>query len=781
MSKPFKGVINVDIRDSVPDWEPYTQPIAPDGSPNILYIVLDDVGFSAMEPFGGMIETPNINRIAERGLTYTNFHTTALCSPTRSCLLTGRNHTTNGMATITEAASGFPSSNGHIPFECGTIAEVLGDRGWNTYAVGKWHLTPEDEMNLASRKTQWPLGRGFERFYGFLGAETNQWYPDLVYDNHPVDQPRSPEEGYHFSVDITDKAISFIADAKAVAPDKPFFLYYCPGACHAPHHAPKEWADKYKGKFDTGYEAFRERVFERQKQMGIVTDKAELSPINPYVGERSADGTKGWSELDRVRPWDTLSDDEKRLFCRMAEVYAGFLSHADHEIGRLLDHLEESGELDNTLIVLVSDNGASGEGGPSGSVNENKIFNGLPDTIEENMPFLDVLGSPLTYNHYPTGWACAFNTPFKLWKRYSNWEGGTADPMIVSWPKRISKAGVRHQYTHAVDIVPTIYECLWIEPPEVVKGYTQFPLEGISFAATFDDADAKTDKQTQFYSMGGTAAIWHDGWKAANVTPAAPEMWAKYETQRWELYDTVNDPSECHDLAAEQPARLQQLIGLWWSEVGRYGALPLENRDVVEILTTERPQLSRPRTRYTYYPGGAEIPESVAPNIRNRSYTIAVEATIDTEEAGGVLLAQGARFGGHALYIQDGKLKYVYNFVGLQEQVVESNGTIPTGHHVFSASFEREGDAMPAEGTLTLHVGEEAVGEGRIKTQPGKFSIAGEGLNVGKDSGERVTDDFPGEAPWAFVGGTIVKAVIDVSGEPFVDLANEAKMAYARD
>jgi arylsulfatase len=780
VAKPFKGVINTDIRDSVPDWEPYTQPMAPEGAPNVLYIVLDDVGFSAMEPFGGLIETPNINRIAERGLTYTNFHTTALCSPTRACLLTGRNHTTNGMACITEASAGFPNQNGHIPFECGTLAEVLGEKGWNTYAVGKWHLTAADEMNLASRKTQWPLGRGFERFYGFLGAETNQWYPDLCYDNHPVEQPSSPEEGYHFGVDITDKALSFIQDAKAIAPDKPFFLYYCPGACHAPHHVPKEWADKYKGRFDMGYEAYREGVFERQKQMGVVTHQAELSPINPYIDEKSDDGSE-WAELDTVRPWDSLSDDEKRLFSRMAEVYAGFLSHADHQIGRLLDHLEESGQLDNTLIVLVSDNGASGEGGPNGSVNENKIFNGLPDLIEENLPYIDELGGPKTYNHYPTGWAFAFNTPFKLWKRYSNWEGGTADPLIVSWPTRIGEAGLRRQYVHAIDIVPTVYECLGIEPPELVKGYTQHQIEGVSFAPTFSGPDAETAKQTQFYSMLGTRAIWHKGWKAAAVSPAAPQGWSNFATQRWELFDTVNDPSECHDLAAEHPEKLRELVNLWWAEAGRYNAFPLESRNAVEILGTERPQLAKPHTRYVYYPGGSEIPESVAANLRNRSFTIAVEVTIDTEEAGGVLFSQGAVFGGHALYIKDGKLKYVNNFVGIAEQVVESTEPVPVGHVVLSASFDREDDSMPAEGTLTLHMRDEAVGEGRIKTQPGYFSLAGEGLNVGRDSGEPVTYDYAGDAPWAFVGGTIHKAIVDVSGEPFVDLAQEARMAFARD
>ncbi len=490
---------------------------------------------------------------------------------------------------------------------------------------------------------------------------------------------------------------------------------------------------------------------------------------------------KIWPELDTVRPWDSLTDGEKRLFCRMAEVYAGFLSHADHEIGRLLDHLEQSGQLDNTIIVLVSDNGASGEGGPNGSVNENKMFNGIPDTIEANLPHLEELGSPATYNHYPTGWAMAFNTPFKLWKRYSNWEGGTADPMIASWPARITSPGLRRQYVHAIDIVPTLYSVLGIEPPEVVKGYTQFPLEGVSFEATLNDAEATTDKQTQFYSMGGTRAIWHQGWKAAAISPAAPDAWAGYATQRWELFNTDEDPSECHDLADKEPEKLQELIQLWWAHAGQYNALPLENRDAIEILTTGRPQLTKPRNRYVYYPGIAEVPESVAPNIRNRSYTVGVEVTIDDPDAHGVLFAHGSRFGGHALYVKDGKLKYVYNFVGDQVQVIESAQPLPSGRKVLSASFEREGDSMPAEGTLTLRVGEQVVGQGRIRTQPGKFSIAGEGLAIGKDTGEPVTTDYPGQTPWSFTGGTIHRAAVDVSGEPFVDLAAEVRMAFMRD
>src|SRR3954467_970613 len=448
MGKPFKGVVNVDVRDSVPDWDPFQPPTAPEGAPNVVYIVLDDVGFGAIGCYGGPIETPNIDRIAGEGLRYTQWHTTALCSPTRSCLLTGRNHTRNSMACITEAAIGFPNASGTIPPQNGMLPEILGELGWNTFMVGKWHLCPEDEMNLASTRRNWPSGRGFERWYGFLGAETNQWYPDLVYDNHPVEPPSTPEEGYHLTVDLTDKAIEFIRDAKAIAPEKPFLLYYCPGAAHAPHHAPKEWIERYKGRFDMGYEAYREIVFERQKAMGIIPEHAELSPINPYAHTKNHDGTP-WPLLDTVHPWDSLSDPERRLFCRMAEVYAGFLSHADHELGRLLDYLEDSGQLDNTIVVLVSDNGASGEGGPNGSVNENKIFNGLPDLMEDNLKYLHELGGPKTYNHYPTGWAWAFNTPFKMWKRYASYEGGTADPMIVSWPKAISERGTRRHYTHA--------------------------------------------------------------------------------------------------------------------------------------------------------------------------------------------------------------------------------------------------------------------------------------------------------------------------------------------
>ncbi len=780
MTRPFKGKININAGDSTPDWEPYLQPTAPKGAPNVLYIVLDDVGFAAMEPWGGTIETPNVARLAESGLTYTNWHTTALCSPTRSSLLTGRNHTTNGMACIAEATTGFPNSNGHIPFECATVAEVLGERGWNTYMLGKWHLCPSDEMNMASTKRNWPIGRGFERYYGFLGGETNQWYPDLVYDNHPIEPPASPKDGYHLTTDLTDRAIEFIRDAKVIAPEKPFFMYFCPGATHAPHHVAPEWIEKYKGEFDMGYEKYREIVFERQKKLGIFPDDAELTTINPYADEKSADG-QPWNPVDVVRPWDSLSKDERKLFCRMAEVYAGFLSHTDHEIGRLLDGLESLGELDNTIIVLVSDNGASGEGGPNGSVNENKFFNGIEDDIEANLKRIDELGSPATYNHYPVGWAWAFNTPFKMWKRY-NFEGGVADPMIVSWPKGIRARGeLRRQFLHATDIVPTIYDCLGIELPEVVKGFEQIPLEGVSFRGTFESDDVPTPKETAFFSMLGSRAIWHKGWKAVSVHPTIAG-WGNYESDRWELYHTDEDPTESRDLAEEHPEKLREMINLWFAQAGMYQGLPLEDRTAVEVLADPtRPQMAPPRERYIYYPDTAEVPEASAVNIRNRDYAIAVEVDIDSKDAVGVLFSHGARFGGHSLYIKDRRLRYAYNYVGDKEQVIESSTDIPTGSVLLSAAFEKDGDEMPTTGTLSLYIDDEKVGEGTIVTQPGNFSLVGEGLNVGKDPGEAVTEDYETELPHAFSGGTIKRAVVDVSGESYIDMEREARAMMARE
>jgi arylsulfatase A-like enzyme len=785
VSKAFRGKISTDIRDSVPDWAPFEPPKAPDGAPNVVYIVLDDVGFSALSCYGGPIETPNIDRIAADGVRYTQWHTTALCSPTRSCLLTGRNHTRNSMACITEASIGFPNASGTIPPENGMLSEIVGDLGWNTYMVGKWHLCPTVEMNVASTRRNWPSGRGFERFYGFLGAETNQWYPDLVYDNHPVDQPRSPEQGYHLTEDLTDKALEFVRDAKVLAPDKPFFLYFAPGAAHAPHHAPKEWIEKFRGQFDQGYEVMREQTLARQKKLGIVPPGTELPPVNPIGTAETRTGPDGqpFPVLDITRPWDSLTADEKALFARMAEVYAGFLAHADHHIGRLLDYLEESGQRQNTLVVLVSDNGASGEGGPDGSVNENRFANGIPDDIKANLAMLDELGGTKTYNHYPNGWAMAFNTPFKMWKRYE-FNGGTADPCIISWPPATAGRGeLRHQYHHAIDIVPTILDVLGVAAPDTIKGHAQSRIDGVSMRYSLASASAPTTRATQFYSMLGSRGIWHDGWKAVTTHPTL-SGWSHFNDDTWELYHTDTDRAELHDLAAEQPGKLRELVNLWFAEAGDNGAFPLDDRSALEVMSTPRPLLASPRHRYSYFPGLAEVPEAQAVNIRNRSYTIGALVDIPAPGAEGVLFAHGSRFGGHALYLKDNRLHYVYDFVGIMAQQIDGTQDIPTGDGlILSASFEKDGEDPPgvSAGTLSLYHGDTKVGEGRIKTQPGLFSIAGEGLCVGRDSGEAVTSDYPNGSAHHFTGGTIRRVAVDVSGEPYVDLEREAQAMLARE
>jgi arylsulfatase A-like enzyme len=785
VSEAFKGSISTDIRDSVPDWAPFEPPKAPDGAPNVVYIVLDDVGFSALSSYGGPIQTPNIDRIAADGVRYTQWHTTALCSPTRSCLLTGRNHTRNSMACITEAAVGFPNASGTIPPENGMLPEILGERGWNTYMVGKWHLCPTIEMNVASTRRNWPSGRGFERFYGFLGAETNQWYPDLVYDNHPVDQPRSPAQGYHLTEDLTDKALEFIRDAKVIAPDKPFFLYYAPGAAHAPHHAPREWIEKFKGRFDLGYEAMREQTLARQKKLGIVPADTELPPVNPIGTQETRQGPDGrpFPPLDVTRPWDSLSAEEKALFARMAEVYAGFLAHADHHIGRLLDYLEESGERENTLVILVSDNGASGEGGPDGSVNENKFANGIPDDMQANLAMLDELGGTKTYNHYPNGWAMAFNTPFKMWKRYE-FNGGTADPCIISWPPSSAGRGeLRHQYHHAIDIVPTILDVLGVQAPETIKGHVQSRVDGVSMRYSLDSASAPTTRPTQFYSMLGSRGIWHDGWKAVTTHPTL-SGWSNFNDDTWELYHTDTDRGECRDLAAAHPDKLRELVNLWFAEAGDNGAFPLDDRSALEIITTPRPQLASPRHRYAYFPDLAEVPEAQAVNIRNRSYTIGALVDIPAPGAQGVLFAHGARFGGHALYLKDNRLHYVYDFVGMMAQKIDGTQDVPTGDNlILSAAFDKDGEDPPgvSTGMLSLYHGDTKVGEGRIKTQPGMFSLAGEGLCVGRDSGEAVTSDYPNGSAHHFTGGTIRRVAVDVSGDPYVDLEREAQAMLARE
>ncbi|MBO0678921.1 arylsulfatase [Mycolicibacterium sp. S2-37] len=779
----FKGKIELDIRDSEPDWGPYAAPTASADAPNVLYLVWDDTGIATWDCFGGLVEMPAMARIAERGIRFSQFHTTALCSPTRASLLTGRNPTTVGMATIEEFTDGFPNCNGRIPFDTALLPEVLVENGYNTYCVGKWHLTPLEESNLASARRHWPLSRGFERFYGFMGGETDQWYPELVYDNHPVPAPATPEEGYHLSKDLADKTIEFIRDSKVIAPDKPWFTYLCPGAGHAPHHVFKDWADYYAGRFDMGYERYRDIVLENQKRLGIVPPDTEMSPMNPYVGVTGPNG-EAWPDQDTVRPWDDLSDDEKRLFARMAEVFAGFLSYTDQQIGRILDYLEESGQLDNTIIVVISDNGASGEGGPNGSVNEVKFFNGYVDTAEEGLKRIDDLGGPETYNHYPTGWAMAFNTPYKLFKRYASHEGGIADPAIISWPKGIPAHGeVRDNYVNVCDITPTVYDLLGITPPATVRGVAQKPLDGVSFKVSLADQETPTGKETQFYTMLGTRGIWHRGWFADTVHAASPAGWSHFDTDRWELFHIERDRSQCHDLADEYPEKLEELKALWFAEAEKYNGLPLGDLNIIETFSRFRPHLSGARDSYTYYPGTADVGMGAAVEIGGRSFAVLAEVTVDGDGAQGVLVKHGGGHGGHVMFVQDGHLHYVYNFLGEVEQKLTSSQPIPVGRHTFGVSYARtgtvEGSHTPV-GDAALYIdGYEVASYPGLMIHPGTFGLAGATLSVGRNDGSPVSRAY--RAPFAFTGGTIALVTFDVSGKPYVDLERDFARAFAKD
>jgi arylsulfatase A-like enzyme len=772
MPDAFKGHIALDVRDSTPDWSPYTPPAAPDGAPNVLIVLYDDTGLAAWEPYGGRIRMPTMQRLAEGGLTYTQWHTTSLCSPTRSCFLTGRNHHQTGFACIVEGATGYPGSNAHLPRETATIAQVLRANGYSTYWVGKDHNVPPEEDTPSGPKSNWPLQQGFDRFYGFLGGETNQWYPTLVEDNHPVEQPYRPEEGYHLSKDLADQALRMLRDTQSATPSRPWFMWFCPGANHAPHHVDPAWADKYKGQFDDGYDAYREWVLGRMIDRGVMPEGTELTPLNPMP-----EGT--FSPNDMVRPWDSLSDDEKRLFSRMAEVFAGFSEYTDHQIGRIVDYLEQTGQLDNTLILYCADNGASGEGGPDGSVNENKFFNGWPDDIEENLEHLADLGSPNTYNHYPTGWAAAFSAPFKMFKRYS-YAGGTCDPLVIHWPQGFAARGeLRHQYHHVTDIVPTLLDCCGVELPDVVDGYEQIPLVGSSMRYTFE-ADGPTRRGGQYYAMLGTRGMWEDGWKVVSVHGPTSGI-GSFDADRWELYHVDEDRSEARDLAAEHPERTEALVKRWFEEAEKYDVLPLDDRTPVEILGDERPQAELPRDRYVYFPDAAEVPESAAVNIRGRSYRILAEVEITSPDAEGVIFAHGSRFGGHALFLHEQKLHYVYNFLGIAPEQTFVSDRLEPGPYVLGAEFTREsaGEHGESHGTTNLYVNDQVVAEGPMRTQPGYFTLCGDGLCVGRDSSDAVSGLYNAPAP--FKGGMIARVEVSVGADQYLDLEKEAFAALARE
>jgi arylsulfatase A-like enzyme len=774
-NQPFPGVIGRTADESSPAWP--AQSRAKKGAPNVLFVVLDDTGFGQLGCYGSPIETPNFDRLAANGLRYTNMHTTALCSPSRSCIVTGRNHHSNGLACITELASGFPGYDGVMPFENGLLSEMLVEQGYNTFMVGKWHLTPSHEETAAGPYTRWPLGRGFERFYGFLGGDTSQWYPELVYDNHQVEPPRTPEEGYHLSEDLVDKSIEFIADSKQVDPDKPFYLHLCFGATHAPHHVPKEWADKYAGDFDEGWDAYRKQTFARQKKLGIVPADAELSRHDPDVPD-----------------WGTLPEPARKLYSRMMEVFAGFLSHTDHHLGRLLDYLEKEGLLENTLVMVISDNGASSEGGPTGTTNEAQFFNNAQEPLEESLKAIDEIGGPNHFNHYPWGWTFAGNTPFRRWKR-ETYRGGVSDPFIVSWPKGIERKGeVRTQYAHAIDMVPTVLDVLGLELPAQIRGVTQAPLHGVSLAHTFDDPQEASKRTTQYFEMLGHRAIYKDGWRAVCPWPGpsfteagipfgsaiSAETLTELDATAWELYHVAEDFAENHNVADEHRDKLIELIGTWYVEAGRYDVLPIDGSGLARMVA-EKPLVAPPRDHYTYHAGTQSIPFFAGPRLLNRPHSITAAIEIPDGGAEGVLLCQGTAAGGYSLYIKDEKLHWVHNYVGRGLYGVHSENGITPGKHELRFEFEPTGEpdmaaGRGAPGTGQLYVDGELVGAAEIPvTTPFAFNPGA--LACGANPGSPITPEYT--SPFEFTG-TIEHVTIDVSGELIVDSEAELRVHLAR-
>jgi arylsulfatase A-like enzyme len=754
--EPFPGVIGRELHESVPAWP--APPSPPPGAPNVVFVVLDDVGYAQLGCYGSDIDTPNFDRLAASGLRFRNFHTTAMCSPTRASLLTGRSQHQAGMGGITDNATGFPGYNARIPRSCGFLSEMLVEQGYATFAVGKWHLAPREETDLAAPRARWPLGKGFERYYGFMGAETNQFAPDLVCDNHIVHPPKTAAEGYHLTEDLVDRSIEYVNDVRNAAPDKPFFLYLAFGACHAPHHAPREFIDRYRGRFDRGWDVWREETHARQLAMGL------LPP-----------GTGLTARPDWIPAWDSLDPEAQRGYARAMEVFAGFLTHTDHHLGRLLDHIEAWGDLDNTIVVAISDNGASPEGDLHGSWNSFRWYNGRPDTLELLLEHLDDLGGEDTHPHYPYGWAHAGNTPFQRWKREVH-EGGVADPCILAWPAGIAARGeVRDHYAHVSDVVPTVLDLIGVPAPAEIDGVAQQPMAGRSLAPVLDAPDAPEVRTTQFYELLGCRAMYHDGWKAVAYHAMAGQVYdgvsdprAPFDDDRWELYHVAEDPAETRDLAAEEPALLRRLIDLWWAEAGRLGALPVHSSRPV-IVT--RPAHYADRQRYVYRPGGP-VGNAAAVDVRHRAHT--VTATVDIPEGGaeGVLVSHGGRFGGYAFFVQDGHLHYVHNVVGETISTVRSDAPVPSGRVELAFTFTPTG---PMAGDVALFVDGAPAGSGPIPaTTPYAYNLMGEYLGIGFDDGTPVAPTYA--SPFAFTGRIDV-AVVDVAGDAYLPSAQNWKAA----
>ncbi|MGB3715574.1 MAG: arylsulfatase [Candidatus Promineifilaceae bacterium] len=736
---PSRGKMALDARDAE---FPAIKPLRPPkGAPNIVIVLIDDMGFGAPSANGGPCYMPAMEKIAERGLLYNRFHTTALCSPTRQALLTGRNHHSAGMGSVAEVATGAPGNDSVRPNTVATIAEILRLNGYSTGAVGKMHQTPTWEVSMSGPFDRWPSGDGFEKFYGFVAGETNQWAPTLYLGNYPAEPWGTAEEGYHVSEDIVDKAIAWMRGLHVMTPDKPFFLYTSFGATHAPHHAPKEYIDKYKGKFDKGWDAVREETLANMKAKGIVPQDTELT-----------------GRPEGVRAWDELNETEKQVYTRLMEVYAGFAEHTDAQVLRLIDTLEQMGIFDDTLFIYIAgDNGASAEGGLDGTFNELMALNGIPQVLEDVLPRLDDLGGPKAFNHYPVGWAHAMNAPYQWTKQVASHFGGTRNSMALSWPNTVgSKGEIRQQFHHVIDIVPTILEAAGLPEPYMVNGVAQKPMEGVSMAYTFDDAEAEDRHVTQYFEMFGNRGIYHEGWTAVthHNTPWLTREWPSFAEDVWELYNTNDDWSQANDLSKEMPEKLRELQDLFLIEASKYNVFPLDDRryERFNAAIAGRPDLTGDRKTMTFYPGMTHLMENTVLNVKNRSHTITAEVEIPEGGADGVIIAQGGRFAGWALYVKDGAAKFAYNWFDAEYFYVTAGEKLPTGTVNIRYHFDFDGGQPGAGGTGTLHINEKKAGDGRIdKTVPFVFS-ADETMDVGGDTALPVTGDYPEGEKNAFQG-----------------------------
>ena len=754
---PFKGKIGRTVKDSTPAFPKGVE--APKGAPNILLILTDDVGFGASSPFGGPIQTPNFQRLADSGIRYNTFHTTALCSPTRSALITGRNHHTNASGVITEMATGYPGYNSLIPRSSGSVGEALRENGYNTSWFGKMHNVPDWMSSQAGPFDLWPSGLGFEYFYGFLGGDSDQWHPALYENTVPI-EPYLGHPDYILDHDLADKAIAWMQMQHALAPTKPWFLYYATGTAHAPHQAPKEWIAKYKGQFDQGWDKVREETLARQIKLGIV-------PANTQLTKRP----------EQIPAWDTLSADQKRLYAHMMEVYAGALSYADDQIGRVLDAVQESGQLDNTLVFFImGDNGASAEGTMQGTTNEVATAgNGVKESLPFLLSMMDQLGGPMTYNHYPVGWAHAMDAPFQWTKQVASHFGGTRNGMVISWPARIKdKGGIRPQFCHVIDIVPTIYEATGITAPNVMDGVKQTPLAGVSLVYTFDNPNAPTRHTTQYFELVGNRAIYKDGWMASTTPLRLPWVTIGYEPNpddfKWELYNISEDFSQANNLAQQNPAKLKELQHAFDIEARKYNVYPLDSSMAPRVDPAIRPSLTRGRSEFTYYPGMIRIPEGSAPNFKNKSWAIAAEVNVPDGGASGVLATIGGRFGGWALLMQDSKPEFAYALSNQPEHKfrIASDQPVPPGNHVVRFKFQYDGGGIGKGATGTLFLDGKQVAEGRIpQTIAARFSLD-ETFDIGEDTGTPVIEDYADKMPFPFTG-TLKKFVVVLEPEKLTD------------